>query len=202
VYSACTFSREENEGVVEEFLRRHGDMGLIFSRRLYPHTCHGEGHFVARMEKAGNGGRPQPPMRLTPCREAAYQAFLEDTYHEPPPGQAYALKDGRVLLLNGELPEGLGRLRLLSAGICAGELKNGRFQPGHGLFMAARPGELRRRIMPEAEELREYFLGNTLAVEEGLRGWCGVCVDNWCLGFGKAVEGTLKNHLPKGLRIY
>ena len=54
VYSTCTFSPEENEGVIEAFLSSHPDYALLSSKRLYPHTCKGEGHFVAVLEKRGD----------------------------------------------------------------------------------------------------------------------------------------------------
>ena len=41
----------------------------------------------------------------------------------------------------------------------------------------------------------------TLSVEESLKGYCAVTCHGLALGFGKAVSGTLKNHLPKGLRV-
>lgn len=53
VYSTCTFSPEENEGVIESFLNGHSDYKLLSSKRLYPHTCEGEGHFVAVLERKG-----------------------------------------------------------------------------------------------------------------------------------------------------
>ena len=54
VYSTCTFSPEENEGVIEAFLDAHSDYSLVSQKRLYPHTCAGEGHFVAVLEKSGS----------------------------------------------------------------------------------------------------------------------------------------------------
>jgi len=67
MYSTCTFARNENEYVVENFLQRHGDFALetIDNRRygfangdplagcarLWPHRLKGEGHFLAMMRK-------------------------------------------------------------------------------------------------------------------------------------------------------
>ena len=34
------------------------------------------------------------------------------------------------------------------------------------------------------------------------KGWQLVCVDNFPLGFGKLVNGTLKNKYPAGWRIH
>jgi NOL1/NOP2/fmu family ribosome biogenesis protein len=41
----------------------------------------------------------------------------------------------------------------------------------------------------------------TLWANEDLgNGWCAVCVEGYPIGLGKAVNGVIKNHLPKGLR--
>ena len=72
LYSTCTYSVEENEGVVKEFLSAHpefslvsvreelvsstadGLMGLDKARRFYPHLSKGEGQFLALMKKDEN----------------------------------------------------------------------------------------------------------------------------------------------------
>ncbi len=70
VYSTCTFSREEDEDVIEEFLQKHNEFcvdmkvfpsewkrgGVVegFSKgtvRMWPHHCKGEGHFAVRLIK-------------------------------------------------------------------------------------------------------------------------------------------------------
>ncbi|MBR1822144.1 MAG: RsmB/NOP family class I SAM-dependent RNA methyltransferase, partial [Clostridia bacterium] len=65
VYSTCTFNSLENEGSVRGFLARHPDFspedfalpvvggseaGML---RLWPHRVRGDGHFVAKLRKAG-----------------------------------------------------------------------------------------------------------------------------------------------------
>ena len=75
VYSTCTFSPEENEGVISAFLREHDDFSieesalerffaagradwveslaenLVHTMRLWPHKVEGEGHFIAKLKK-------------------------------------------------------------------------------------------------------------------------------------------------------
>lgn len=53
VYSTCTFSREENEDVIEYFLERHTDFTLEEMERFWPHKVDGEGHFVAKLVRRG-----------------------------------------------------------------------------------------------------------------------------------------------------
>lgn len=81
VYSTCTFSLEENEMVVDDFLCKHENWRLIdvcdsvaratsdgitfegavhdmtCSRRFYPDVSRGEGQFIALLQKAGDDAR-------------------------------------------------------------------------------------------------------------------------------------------------
>ncbi len=84
VYSTCSFSKEEDEAVVEWFLEEHREFsldetalskelleagvcpgGLPGTVRMWPHKLRGEGHFAARLVKEGGeteafgGGREQ-----------------------------------------------------------------------------------------------------------------------------------------------
>ena len=54
VYSTCTFSKEENENVIEYFLERHPDFTLEEMERFWPHKVDGEGHFVAKLVRRGS----------------------------------------------------------------------------------------------------------------------------------------------------
>jgi len=92
----------------------------------------------------------------------------------------------------------LSRLRMLCAGVTAGELKKGRFLPAHGLAMA---GMMRKLVSlpPEDARLAEYLGGQTMPTELA-DGWYAVAADKYPLGLAKAAGGVLKNHLPKGLR--
>ena len=53
VYSTCTFSKEENEDVIEYFLNEHPDFTVVKMERFWPHKQDGEGHFVAKLVRRG-----------------------------------------------------------------------------------------------------------------------------------------------------
>lgn len=53
VYSTCTFSREENEDVIEYFLNEHPDFTVVKMERFWPHKQDCEGHFVAKLVRRG-----------------------------------------------------------------------------------------------------------------------------------------------------
>ena len=92
-------------------------------------------------------------------------------------------------------------LKALRPGLELGQVKKNRFVPAHGLALALRPEEAVRHIELSASgpEIFRYLHGETIPAEID-DGWCLVCVEGYSLGWGKAVNGQLKNHYPKGLR--
>lgn len=229
VYSTCTFSPEEDEGTVGAFLRDHPefvleDVEASFGcaghtscclegpietekvRRIYP-VHGGEGHFMAKLRRAGEGVSLAPGKgRLTPeklPREA--ERFFDDCFPSLCDAPA-ALRGGKLLLLPQEpvfLPRGL---RVLRAGVLAGELVQGRgresrFEPHHSLYMAFGPSCAHRLELSSGDARTGAWLRGEQIEAPGLAGgYTAVTVDDFPLGFGKASGGSLKNHYPKGLR--
>ena len=55
--------------------------------------------------------------------------------------------------------------------------------------------------MLELEEPERYIRGETVSCEgHGYQGWTLAAAEGCTLGWGKASQGVLKNHYPKGLR--
>lgn len=215
VYSTCTFSPEENEGVVRAFLERRADFELLESgvsfgrpadlpqaRRIYPMDG-GEGHFVARLRRnSENPAFPAPYAGSAPPRADLARELCSQLYQNPvsrPFGQV-----GNALLL---LPEGLPALKglgVLRAGVLLGEIRTNRAEPAHAAFMAAKPRELNRVISfaHDSSEIAAFLRGEEIEVPASLKGYAGVAVDGVVTGFGKCSGGRLKNHYPKGLRSH
>ena len=209
VYSTCTFSREENEGAIERFLSAHADFSWIESRRMYPHSSVGEGQFMAVLVRAGAGEFSALAARVVesaalaaPAGEhvPAFEAFWRETFTIEPPA-AKLLPDGRVLIPPALLPRDLKSLHIVRAGVLAGELKNDRFTPDHALGMAYPASAFRATVPLEAGALTRFLAGETVVSLPDLSGWCPATVLGHPVGWGKAVDGVLKNHIPKGLRI-
>jgi NOL1/NOP2/fmu family ribosome biogenesis protein len=80
-------------------------------------------------------------------------------------------------------------------------VKNGRFEPSHSLALCVKAENCQRVINLEVDDprLEKYFKGETLE-EDIPGGWCVICVHGYPVGLGKAVNGIIKNHYPKGLR--
>lgn len=216
-YSTCTFSPEENEGVITEFLKRHPEFELIDTgltggrpalekaRRIYPMDG-GEGHFVAVLRHTGDAA-VLPTANAVKSSAAAAQ-LQKEIFREILPGIPAQFGEKLYLLPLG-LPQlqGLGVLR---AGILLGEEKPvhrkgapPRLEPVHAAFMAAKPEELNQCLSLAHDDPRTsaFLHGEEIEVPQTLKGYCGVAVEGITTGFGKCSGGNLKNHYPKGLRI-
>ncbi len=207
IYSTCTFSADENEGVIDDFLKCNPLFSLIGMNRLYPHNCKGEGHFVACLERVDEETKVKraAPFACKLPKQAAsiVDLLFDDIFTFRPEGKLHLVEDGRVMLMPFEAPQEIEKLRLISAGVVVGTLKKNRMQPEHALFMYSNASRFRRKISFKADsiELSIYLSGNTVEIDSSLKGFCAVCVDEYPIGYGKAVDGILKNHLPKKLMI-
>lgn len=215
VYSTCTFSPEENEGVIQEFLARHADFtledcGVSFgrpaalpqARRIYPMDG-GEGHFVARLRRnSENPAYPAPYAAPKPAKMDLAQALCSLLYREPVSRQMQQIGNS-LLLLPEHLPE-LKNLGVIRAGVLLGEIKSSRAEPAHAAFMAAKPEELNSVVSfpHDSPEISAFLRGEEIGVPASRKGYTGVAVDGVMTGFGKCSGGRLKNHYPKGLRSH
>ncbi|HHT72804.1 MAG TPA: NOL1/NOP2/sun family putative RNA methylase [Firmicutes bacterium] len=225
VYSTCTFSPEENEGVIWRFLQRFPEFSLeevcltggmapgqpewvggpgelARTIRLWPHKARGEGHFIAVLRRKGTAQLRRPSRGNE--RGRAYGDFrehLSGIVHTPPQGQPVAF--GGQLYLVPQAAPSLDGLKAMRPGLHVGTLKKNRFEPAHALSHTLRAEDAVYSIdfSCDAPELSRFLRGETLPCD-GPDGWYLVSVAGFGLGWAKQVKGTLKNHLPKGLRQF
>lgn len=241
VYSTCTFAPEENEQNIRHFLEEHPEFSLETSEigeqhfshakssgiyRLWPHKLRGEGHFLARMRKAGsqnaedaaiiglyvesaNGRKNRKGAKSKETTKTAealsgfwnFQAQALRIDLEEKRFGRYVLFSDNLYLLPKEMPE-LSGIKVVRAGLHLGTCKKNRFEPSHALALYLHPGEVRQRVeLSSKEEALKYLHGETASCDSGQKGWTLVCVDGLSIGWGKAQNGIVKNHYPKGLRI-
>lgn len=204
VYSTCTFSEAENEDVVRGFLSGHADFRLADMKHLYPFDSTGEGQFAALLIR---GDSPSAPslFRSVPGSDrrtaAPFYEFLSENRLPLGWSSIRILPDGRVYILPETVPDPQIPIHVIRSGVFAGEIKNGRFLPSHCLYMSYAPSCFSAAVdLNEADRIR-FLSGETVPCSASLKGFTAVCCDGYTIGFGKAVGGVMKNHLPKGLRI-
>ena len=210
LYSTCTFSPEENEKSIGDFLESHSEFELVeipkengfvkglspfeACARLYPHKLKGEGHFLALLrKKETDGAKPVPAEDGKWTKQMdAFADFAKDVLKEMPKGIYKIYGDGLYLL-----PEGapkLDKLRVLRTGWMLGTLKKDRFEPSQAFAMGLKKEEVKNVVDFPLEDDRviRYLKGETVE-GEGKDGWTLVCVDGFPLGWAKMQKGRLKN---------
>ncbi|MBE6768259.1 MAG: hypothetical protein E7549_05030 [Ruminococcaceae bacterium] len=221
LYSTCTFAPEENEQNAAWFLATHPDFeagdlsALPFGRPAFPVADFpvsagrrilpqhgGEGHFLALFHRKGDGEASPSP--YVPPKKDAYAAEAEQLYRtvfrDEPHGTFVTVGD-TVRLLPPAMPA--TALHLLYAGVAVADVCKDRLEPAHSIFAAKRAEDCRAvvTLTPDAPALSAFLHGEAIPCDDTLSGWTAVAVGNAVVGFGKAVNGTLKNRYPKGLRI-
>jgi len=103
----------------------------------------------------------------------------------------------RLYYVPEENPD-FARLRIVHPGVWLGTFKKGRFEPAHPLALFLKPGEAKNVLdLPvDGREIAAYLRGESLPSQAS--GWTLVTVSGFGIGWGKGVQGTLKNHYPRG----
>lgn len=228
VYSTCTFSKEENEDVIEYFLERHPDFTLEEMERFWPHKVDGEGHFVAKLVRRGSvdtdlkadrktkknknskNRKNETKPALTKENMKLLSEFLDEAISED---MAAWIKNSRLVMFGEQLyrlPDmevDIKGLKVQRAGLHIGEFKKQRFEPSHSLALALKISEAKNvvKLTWDDPQTTGFFNGQSVMLSdeqtaECKKGWALVCVDGYPAGWGKVNGAQVKNHYPKGLR--
>ena len=228
VYSTCTFSKEENEDVIEYFLERHPDFTLEEMERFWPHKVDGEGHFVAKLVRRGcvdtdlkadrktkknknsKNRKNETKPALTKENMKLLSEFLDETISED---MSAWIKNSRLVMFGEQLyrlPDmevDIKGLKVQRAGLHIGEFKKQRFEPSHSLALALKLNDAKNvvKLTCDNPQTIGFFNGQSVMLSdeqtaECKKGWALVCVDGYTAGWGKVNGTQVKNHYPKGLR--
>lgn len=214
VYSTCTFSQEENEGVITQFLSENPDFeledaGIDFGRKTLEYACRifpmdgGEGHFAARLRKKGESYGSIIPYKNNQKIDDKVWDFYDSLFVDRPFGDNLTLVGEKIIILPENYNRNIKNTGIIRAGIILGEIVKNRIEPHHSVFMAAQKNECRSAVDFDltSDEIQKFLHGEEIAVPSEVKGYTAVCVNEITVGFGKASNGRLKNKYPKGLRI-
>lgn len=220
LYSTCTFSKEEDEDNIFEFLNEHEDFelehiyeyegfvrgyGMEEAIRLFPHHLKGEGHFVALLRKKGTlvqnikyepSGKKKIPDEI--------KEFLQE-YEDVMDTDRIEISGEKVYILPRQL-DNLKGIRVLRSGLLLGELKKNRFEPSQAFAMTIIPDKYSTVVNLKVDDVNviKYLKGETIEVDEtAVRGKAKnvlVCVDGYALGWGRLNGTTIKNKYLPGWR--
>ena len=202
VYSTCTFAKEENEDVINEFISEYENAKLIEMQRIWPHKVSGEGHFVAKIQKLENEDCNVKYIKIkNNDKEVKDYREFEKKFLNISMESRFDIRGENLYLLPEEHPD-TKKLKVLRYGLHLGMLKKNRFEPSHALSHYLKMEDVKNveNFSVQDNKILDYLRGNTKKKGKS-RGWVLVCVEGIGLGWGKKSNGILKNHYPKGLRI-
>ena len=228
LYGTCTFSPEENEGVVGAFLDEHPAFALSDlpdlpglspahpewldvadhvrrAGRYWPHTGPGHGHFYALLERQG------PPPDDLPARWedqeipgrvlGLYERALGEVLADAPPATGLLLTKDDHCYISPMPPALSARVPVLRPGWWVASLRHGKVQPDHALAMAITPEEARAHIRLSPDDPRiTTFLDGGFWMDNGPAGHVLVTVDGFPLGWAKRDGQRLRSRYPVHLR--
>ena len=202
----------DGEGHFAVLLRKRGDespCGFESHHRSSAVQCLSDGgKKKSRKPEKPNGGKGKP------ASEAIAVGLFEDFCREVMGGIPSWASETVPCLFGDKLylapkalcgdsdpAEAMKGIRVLRAGLCVGSIVGldrgkGRFEPDHALALCA--GAEIRSLDVDYDSAVAYLKGETLPCD--LRGWHTVTYCGLALGWGKASDGVMKNHYPKGLR--
>ena len=193
VYSTCTFSPEENEGVISAFLHAHPAFsvepveapwfsparpdwiddpapGLEHAFRLWPHRLRGEGHFAAVLRSHADGTRQDVPTERPAQLPAAAADFLRSCTQPMPDGVPVCF--GSVCYLAPAETPALSGLRVLRAGLELGIPEYLVYRqpfpgPGLGIRIIGEVTEEKVKIVQEADAIYREEIAKA-GIDKGL----------------------------------
>lgn len=203
MYSTCSFSYEEDEEVVLNFLKDHEDIktisihndptfyhhkNLVDAVHLFPNKFKGEGQFFILLKKDGE--------KLTnvsinkPLKDdLSLKYSLNFNYKYNIRDQIYYSNLDINLLKN---------INILRIGVYVGEIEKNIFKPSFSLAHYL-PTSLSIALSVKEKDL--YLHGDSFSKDINLpNGFYCVSYNGINLGFVKNINNTLKNFYPKGLR--
>ena len=210
VYSTCTFSPLENEGVCDYVLSNYPEMELIpidapyftdgynldyshdltGTKRIFPHKNKGEGHFVALFQKKGEFIKPDfSTPKKTDLKE--YREFEEKFLNCRLEGRFITFGEDLYFL---KFNLNIDKLKVERYGLYLGKLKKGRFEPSHALALSGYGN-----FKFECADISKYIRGETIPGD--IDGWCVITHNGMNMGWAKGTGGIFKNHFPKYMRF-
>ena len=187
--------------------RAYEESGRVESETFPVRASKGSGSFEspnARLRTDNFRRAPAPKGRTAASRDSRGKGTPKPDLSE----FVRALPEGEIVVDGDEVrlvsalapnPAKLTGVRVLRAGLPLATLGRSHIEPAHALAMALDPETARQNIDLTDEQAASYLSGEAFPVDAPT-GWTLAAWRGLPLGWCKITGGTLKNHLPKGLR--
>lgn len=212
IYSTCSFSYEENEGVIDNILKTRDDIELIYIPKndsffrgkthketiyLFPFKYKGEGQFIAKIKKVDKNNE-LIIKNIKEKRNEKLDRYILDFIKENNLDFKYYKVERNILYgVNYSFP--FPTISKIREGINIAEINKNYLIPS---FNLAHYLNSENSIKLNEIEKDLYLKGETFNkhVDNLKNGYYIVSFNNINLGYIKYVNGVMKNLYPKGLR--
>lgn len=231
IYSTCTYSKEEDEEIVEWFLNNFNfelqDVSIDvknatiastanvknaeFARKFYPFSGEGEGQFVAVFKNLDDLRNSSMHTKkhfraiegIGRTKRALFESFEDESLKERIDGRIYEV--GEAVYLVPKMFDSNLQTAVDTLKFNTIGVKVGTFQKGrfepNHSIFMAFEDFFKTKIELDDKEMKKYLHGEELSSSVGGKGYAVVTKNGFAIGGVKLVNGRLKNLYPKGLRI-
>jgi len=224
IYSTCSYSKEENEDILDWMETRFEVAGLRlkvenkwnvvetdsgqagFGYRFYPDKLKGEGLFIAAVQKKSGGNFSFPKTKkanfekLTKNQEIVVKNAIIDSGET-----SFFKKEDLIYSLPADLLEDFIFLRQLlyikKAGILLGKIIHLELIPHHELALSNRIDPDTNSVELTKDLSLNYLRREEIHIETNLKGWCLVTYQSHNLGWIKILPNRVNNYYPLQWKI-
>lgn len=225
IYSTCSYSREEDEAIVDwllqEFdleslpLHTQPEWGIVetisekgkgYGYRFFPDKVKGEGLFLACLRKrTGTGTTVRAPKKSKWQKVSkAEAAIIQPWLKKEAPVQLW--KQGDMIIafptaLEEELFILSDHLYLRKAGIIIGKIAGNTLVPDHALALSNLLPENIVAVSLKKEAALQYLRREEVKISTAHTGWTLVFYEGIALGWIKVLHNRINNYYPPAWRI-
>ena len=219
VYSTCSYSAEEDEGIMEWLVKEAGmeplslqvpeDWNIVKTKKLevkgyrfYPYLLKGEGFFLSCFRKTT--GSATKWRNLRPEKASAKEKELVLPWLSS--GDPEIIRqDGHFLAIPSHLVNDLSilsaALNMIYAGVSLGQVMKDRLVPEHALALSRLAGSKLPFLDVNEEDAIRYLQRQEMKTEAEGKGWQLVRFKGHNLGWINVLPNRINNYYPKELRI-
>jgi 16S rRNA C967 or C1407 C5-methylase (RsmB/RsmF family)/NOL1/NOP2/fmu family ribosome biogenesis protein len=225
IYSTCSYSKEENEDVLDwmgdEFemtplplqpdpawniVTAQSDKHKSPGYRFFPDKIKGEGFFIACLRKEDGGTSSlRPPKKSLLQKPPKSEIAIVEAWLKPGSGMQLWQQADRILAFPASLEAPLlaivEKLYVRSAGISIGKIAGRDLIPDHSLALSTLLSDSIVRIPLKHPEALQYLRKEEVSVGSDHRGWALIQYEGAGLGWVKVLANRVNNYYPSPWRI-